>query len=65
MVPAASPTQLPSARSGTTCRSTSPPTNDPVNGGLTLLTPLVDRLAAAGLRDVTVVTYARARHEPT
>jgi len=36
---------------------------DPVNGGLTLLTPLADRLAAAGLRDVTVVTYPGARHE--
>jgi alpha-beta hydrolase superfamily lysophospholipase len=36
---------------------------DPVNGGLTLLTPFVDRLAAAGLRDVTVVAYPGARHE--
>jgi alpha-beta hydrolase superfamily lysophospholipase len=36
---------------------------DPVNGGLTLLTPLTDRLAAAGLTDVTVVTYPGARHE--
>ncbi len=36
---------------------------DPVNGGLTLLTPLTDRLAAAGLTDVTVVTYPDARHE--
>ncbi len=36
---------------------------DPVNGGLTLLTPLAERLAAAGLSDVTVVTYPGARHE--
>jgi alpha-beta hydrolase superfamily lysophospholipase len=36
---------------------------DPVNGGLALLTPLAERLAAAGLRDVTVVTYPDARHE--
>jgi alpha-beta hydrolase superfamily lysophospholipase len=36
---------------------------DPVNGGLTLLTPLTDRLSAAGLTDVTVVTYPEARHE--
>jgi len=36
---------------------------DPVNGGLTLLTPLVDRLTAAGLTDVTVVIYPDARHE--
>jgi alpha-beta hydrolase superfamily lysophospholipase len=36
---------------------------DPVNGGLTLLTPLTDRLAAAGLRDVTVRTYPGGRHE--
>jgi alpha-beta hydrolase superfamily lysophospholipase len=36
---------------------------DPVNGGLTLLTPLTDRLAAAGLTDLTVVTYPGARHE--
>jgi alpha-beta hydrolase superfamily lysophospholipase len=36
---------------------------DPVNGGLTLLTPLTDRLAEAGLTDVTVVTYPGARHE--
>ncbi|HXW45089.1 MAG TPA: alpha/beta hydrolase [Streptosporangiaceae bacterium] len=36
---------------------------DPVNGGLTLLTPLSDRLAEAGLTDVTVVTYPDARHE--
>jgi alpha-beta hydrolase superfamily lysophospholipase len=36
---------------------------DPVNGGLALLTPLAERLAAAGLRDVTVVTYPGARHE--
>jgi alpha-beta hydrolase superfamily lysophospholipase len=36
---------------------------DPVNGGLTLLTPLVDRLKDGGLTDVTVVTYPGARHE--
>jgi alpha-beta hydrolase superfamily lysophospholipase len=36
---------------------------DPVNGGLTLLTPLVDRLKDAGLTDVTVITYPGARHE--
>jgi alpha-beta hydrolase superfamily lysophospholipase len=36
---------------------------DPVNGGLTLLHPLVDRLKDAGLTDVTVVTYPGARHE--
>jgi alpha-beta hydrolase superfamily lysophospholipase len=37
--------------------------SDPVNGGLTLLTPLTDRLNAAGLTDVTVRTYPDARHE--
>jgi alpha-beta hydrolase superfamily lysophospholipase len=37
--------------------------SDPVNGGLTLLGPLVDRLRAAGLTDVTVRTYPHARHE--
>jgi alpha-beta hydrolase superfamily lysophospholipase len=36
---------------------------DPVNAGLALLTPLGERLAAAGLTDVTVVTYPGARHE--
>jgi len=36
---------------------------DPVNGGLTLLTPLTDRLQTAGLTDVTVRTYPDARHE--
>ncbi len=36
---------------------------DPVNGGLTLLHPLVDRLREAGLTDVTVVTYPDGRHE--
>jgi alpha-beta hydrolase superfamily lysophospholipase len=36
---------------------------DPVNGGLTLLTPLEDRLKEGGLTDVTVVTYPDARHE--
>jgi alpha-beta hydrolase superfamily lysophospholipase len=37
--------------------------SDPVNGGLTLLTPLADRLQAAGLSDVLVRTYPEARHE--
>lgn len=37
--------------------------SDPVNGGLTLLHPLADRLKEAGLTDVTVVTYPGARHE--
>jgi alpha-beta hydrolase superfamily lysophospholipase len=36
---------------------------DPVNGGLTLLWPLVDRYRAAGLGDVTVRVYDDARHE--
>jgi alpha-beta hydrolase superfamily lysophospholipase len=36
---------------------------DPVNGGLTLLTPLVDRYRNAGLTDVTVRTHPDARHE--
>jgi alpha-beta hydrolase superfamily lysophospholipase len=36
---------------------------DPVNAGLTRLTPLPQRLAAAGLTDVTVVVYPGARHE--
>src|SRR5262249_60521491 len=36
---------------------------DPVNGGLAVLTPLIDRLREAGLTDVTVVTYPEARHE--
>jgi alpha-beta hydrolase superfamily lysophospholipase len=36
---------------------------DPVNGGLALLHPLTDRLRAAGLTDVTVMTYPEARHE--
>jgi alpha-beta hydrolase superfamily lysophospholipase len=37
--------------------------NDPVNGGLALLTPLTDRYRAAGLDDVTVRVYPGARHE--
>lgn len=37
--------------------------HDPVNGGLTVLTPLIDRLKEAGLTDITVVTYPEARHE--
>jgi alpha-beta hydrolase superfamily lysophospholipase len=36
---------------------------DPVNGGLTLLTPLTDRYEAAGLTDITVRIYPEARHE--
>lgn len=36
---------------------------DPVNGGLTVLQPLVDRLRQAGLTDITVATYPAARHE--
>jgi alpha-beta hydrolase superfamily lysophospholipase len=36
---------------------------DPVNGGLTLLWPLIDRYRAAGLGDVTVRVYDDARHE--
>jgi alpha-beta hydrolase superfamily lysophospholipase len=36
---------------------------DPVNGGLTLLTPLAERYKAAGLTDVTVRVYPGARHE--
>jgi alpha-beta hydrolase superfamily lysophospholipase len=36
---------------------------DPVNGGLALLTPLSERLRAAGLTEVTVRTYPEARHE--
>ncbi len=36
---------------------------DPVNGGLTLLHPLTDRLREAGVTDVTVMTYPEARHE--
>jgi alpha-beta hydrolase superfamily lysophospholipase len=36
---------------------------DPVNGGLTLLTPLNDRYQAAGLTDMTIRTYPAARHE--
>ncbi len=37
--------------------------NDPVNGGLTLLDPLVERYRAAGLTDITVHIYPGARHE--
>jgi len=36
---------------------------DPVNAGLALLTPLLDRLADAGLKDVTVSVWPGARHE--
>jgi alpha-beta hydrolase superfamily lysophospholipase len=37
--------------------------SDPVNAGLALLAPLVDRYRSAGLSDVTVHTYPEARHE--
>ena len=37
--------------------------NDPVHGGLSLLTPLAERYRAAGLTDVTVRVYPGARHE--
>ncbi|SEP48754.1 alpha/beta fold hydrolase [Amycolatopsis saalfeldensis] len=36
---------------------------DPVNGQLALVKPLADRYRAAGLTDVTLVTYPGARHE--
>jgi alpha-beta hydrolase superfamily lysophospholipase len=36
---------------------------DPVNGGLSLLWPLVDRYRAAGLDDLTVRVYDDGRHE--
>lgn len=36
---------------------------DPVNGGLTLLWALVDRYRAAGLSDVSVRVYDEGRHE--
>lgn len=36
---------------------------DPVNGGLALFTPLVERLRAAGVRDLTTHVYPGARHE--
>ena len=36
---------------------------DPVNAGLALVTPLVDRLKAAGVEDVTFRVYDGARHE--
>ncbi|MGH3469318.1 MAG: alpha/beta fold hydrolase [Thermocrispum sp.] len=36
---------------------------DPVNAGLAVFQPLVDRYHAAGLDDVTVRTYPDARHE--
>jgi alpha-beta hydrolase superfamily lysophospholipase len=37
--------------------------HDPVNGGLALVQPLVQRLQDAGLTDVTFVVYPEARHE--
>lgn len=36
---------------------------DPVNGGMALVTELVRRYQAAGLSDVTLVSYPGARHE--
>lgn len=36
---------------------------DPVNGGLTLLSPLVERYREAGIEDITVQIYPNARHE--
>jgi alpha-beta hydrolase superfamily lysophospholipase len=36
---------------------------DPVNGGLTLLHPLVQRYREAGLTDITLHVYPSARHE--
>jgi alpha-beta hydrolase superfamily lysophospholipase len=36
---------------------------DPVNAGLALFNPLVDRLRAAGVKDLTVHVYPGARHE--
>src|SRR5690348_10981960 len=36
---------------------------DPVNAGLALLTPLIERYKAAGLTDVTIRTYPAGRHE--
>jgi alpha-beta hydrolase superfamily lysophospholipase len=36
---------------------------DPVNQGLALLAPLVDRYRDAGLKDLTVKVYAGGRHE--
>lgn len=37
--------------------------HDPVNAGLALFQPLVDRYRAAGVTDITVHTYPEARHE--
>jgi alpha-beta hydrolase superfamily lysophospholipase len=36
---------------------------DPVNGGMALVNELVRRYEAAGLEDVTLVSYPEARHE--
>lgn len=36
---------------------------DPANGGLALVTPLVDRYRAAGVADVTLAVYEGGRHE--
>jgi alpha-beta hydrolase superfamily lysophospholipase len=38
-------------------------TMDPVNGGMALVNELVRRYEAAGLEDVTLVSYPNARHE--
>ena len=37
--------------------------HDPLNGELALVNPLVDRLRAAGIADVTLKVYDEARHE--
>lgn len=36
---------------------------DPVNAGLAIVQPLVDRLQAAGVKDVTLKVWPEARHE--
>lgn len=37
--------------------------NDPVNAGLVAVTPIVDRLQGAGVKDVTLKTWPGSRHE--
>lgn len=37
--------------------------NDPVNAGLAVVQPLVERLQAAGVKDVTLKVWPEARHE--
>lgn len=39
--------------------------SDPVNAGLALVQPLIDRYTAAGLKDLTFTAYPGARHELT